>query len=80
MERIKPLNDFVFKKLFGEEDSKDNLIALLNAILSKKDKDKLVTLEILNNKELTKEMIDDKTGILDVRAITADGMQLDIEV
>ena len=80
MERIKPLNDFVFKKLFGEEDSKDNLMALLNAILSKKDKDKLVTLEIINNKELTKEMIDDKTGILDVRGITADGMQLDIEV
>ena len=42
MERLKPLNDFIFKKTFGEEETKDNLIALLNAILSKKDRDKLV--------------------------------------
>jgi len=42
MERLKPLNDFIFKKIFGEEETKDNPIALLNAILSKKDRDKLV--------------------------------------
>jgi len=42
MKRLKPLNDFIFKKTFGEEETKDNLIALLNAILSKKDRDKLV--------------------------------------
>jgi len=41
---------------------------------------KLVSLEIVDNKELTKEMISDKSGRLDVRAKTADGMQLDIEV
>jgi predicted transposase/invertase (TIGR01784 family) len=80
MDRLKPLNDFVFKKTFGEEESKDNLIALLNAILSKKDRDKLVTLEIVENKELTPELIEDKTGIIDVRAKTADGTQLEIEV
>lgn len=80
MERMKPLNNYVFKKLFGEEDSKDNLIALLNAILNKNDREKLVTLEIIENKVLTKELIDDKTGILDVRAKTVDGMQMDIEV
>lgn len=75
MERMKPLNDYVFKKLFGEEDTKDNLIALLNAILNKNDREKLVTIEIIENKELTRELIDDKTGILDVRAKTEDGMQ-----
>lgn len=80
MERMKPLNDYVFKKLFGEEDTKDNLISLLNAILNKNDREKLVTIEIIENKELTRELIDDKTGILDVRAKTEDGMQLDIEV
>lgn len=80
MDRLKPLNDFVFKKTFGEEGSKDNLIALLNAILSKEDRDKLVTLEIVENKELTPELIEDKTGIIDVRAKTADGTQLEIEV
>ena len=80
MERIKPLNDFVFKKVFGEEDSKGNLVALLNAILMPNDKKKLISLEIITNKELTRELVNDKTGILDVRASTADGTQLDIEV
>lgn len=35
---------------------------------------------MIDNKELTREMLGDKTGILDVRAKTKDGMQLDIEV
>ncbi|SHI06798.1 Rpn family recombination-promoting nuclease/putative transposase [Clostridium grantii] len=80
MKRLKPLNDFIFKKTFGEEETKDNLIALLNAILSKKDIDKLVTLEIVENKELAPELIGDKTGIIDVRAKTEDGTQFEIEV
>lgn len=56
------------------------MISFLNAILGEKDREKLVTLEIIENKELTRELIDDKTGVLDVRARTAGGMQLDIEV
>lgn len=64
----------------GEDESKDNLIAFLNAVLDTEDRRKLVSLEIIDNKELTKEMIYDKAGRLDVRAKTADGMQLDIEV
>ena len=30
---LKPTNDFVFKTIFGQEDSKICLISLLNAIL-----------------------------------------------
>lgn len=60
MKRLKPLNDFIFKKLFGENEVKDNLIAFLNAVLDRKDKEKLVTIEILDNKELTPELINDK--------------------
>jgi predicted transposase/invertase (TIGR01784 family) len=81
MERLNPLNDYIFKRLMGEEESKDNLIAFLNAVLNPDDQKKLVSLELLdNNKELIKEMIFDKTGRLDIRAKTADGMQIDIEV
>ncbi|MCT4509721.1 MAG: Rpn family recombination-promoting nuclease/putative transposase [Tepidibacter sp.] len=80
MDRLKPLNDFIFKKLFGENEAKHNLIAFLNAVLDRKDKDRLVSLEIIENKELTKEMMEDKTGILDVRARTEDGTQINIEV
>lgn len=39
-----------------------------------------MTLEIIDNKELTRELINDKTAILDVRAKTEDGAQIDIEV
>lgn len=80
MERLKPLNDYIFKKLFGENEVKDNLVAFLNAVLDRKDIDRLVTLEIVDNKELTRELINDKTAILDVRAKTEDGTQFDIEV
>lgn len=80
MQRLNPLNDYIFKRIMGEEESKDNLIAFLNAVLDADDRKKLVSLEIIDNKELTKEMIFDKSGRLDVRAKTADGMQVDIEV
>ncbi len=80
MKRLKPLNDYIFKKLFGENEVKDNLVAFLNAVLDRKDRDRLITLEIIDNKELTRELINDKTAILDVRAKTEDGTQIDIEV
>ncbi len=80
MKRLNPLNDYFFVRLFGEEESKDNLIAILNAILNKGDRSKLTSLEIVENKVLTKEMIDDKVGRLDILAKTADGMQINIEV
>ncbi|MEW6624997.1 MAG: Rpn family recombination-promoting nuclease/putative transposase, partial [Bacillota bacterium] len=80
VKQVNPLNDFIFKKLLGEEDSKDNLVAFLNAVLDPEDKKKLVSLEIVDNKQLTKELIEDKTGRLDVRAKTADGTQVNIEV
>lgn len=80
MQRLNPLNDYIFKRIMGEKESEDTLIAFLNAVLDVDNRNKLVSLEIIDNKELTMEMITDKTGRLDVRAKTADGMQLDIEV
>jgi predicted transposase/invertase (TIGR01784 family) len=77
MERLNPLNDYIFKRLM--EDA-ERLIAFLNAVLGTQDQNKLVSLEIIDNKELTREMIFDKAGRLDVRAKTAEGMQIDIEV
>jgi predicted transposase/invertase (TIGR01784 family) len=77
MDRLNPLNDYAFKQIMDKE----NLIPFLNAVLSLDDQKKLVSLELIdNNTELIKEMIFDKTGRLDVRAKTADGMQIDIEV
>lgn len=80
MTRLKPLNDFVFQKIFGEEESSDILLAFLNAVLGRTQKEPLTEVRIDKNKQLTKEMIKDKTGRLDVRATTARGEQIDIEV
>ena len=80
MERLKPLNDFIFKKLFGEKGDEPMLLSFLNAVLKRTQKEELAEIEIVENKELTKELIEDKTGRIDVRAKTARGEQIDIEV
>ena len=80
MRRIKPLNDFVFKKVFGEKGNEDILISFINAVLKRTKKEPIVELEIIDNKQLTKELILDKTGIIDVRAKTSNGEHIDIEV
>ena len=56
------------------------LLSFLNAVLNRTQKEKLTEIEIVENKELTKELIEDKTGRIDVRAKTARGEQIDIEV
>ena len=86
MERLRPLNDFIFKKLFGEPESKENLRAFLNAILYNnigniKDieiiKDKELIMKV-NNKDATVGRL--KTGIIDVLAKIDDGTHINIEV
>ena len=78
--RLKPTNDFIFKKIFGENEVKENLISLLNAILKLEGDGRLKDITIIDNKELLKELITDKTGRLDVRAETLDNTQIDIEI
>lgn len=80
MERLKPLNDFIFKKLFGEKGDEPVLIAFLNAVLQKTHREEIKEIIIKDNKELTKELINDKTGRIDVRATTVKGEEIDIEV
>lgn len=80
MRKVKPLNDFIFKKIFGEKGNEDILISFINAVLKKTKKEKIVEVEIIDNKQLTKELILDKTGIIDVRAKTSNGENIDIEV
>lgn len=80
MRRVKPLNDFIFKKVFGEKGNEDILISFINAVLKRTHKEPIVEIEIIENKELTKELVLDKTGIIDVRAKTSKGENIDIEV
>ena len=80
MQRLRPLNDFIFKKLFGKTENIDNLKSFLNAVLNKDKTQELVELEIINEKELTTDNIQDKKGIIDVLAKTSDGTNINIEV
>ncbi|WP_160679830.1 Rpn family recombination-promoting nuclease/putative transposase [Clostridium sp. C8-1-8] len=80
MRRVKPLNDFIFKKVFGEKGNEDILISFINAVLKRTRKEPIVEIEIIDNKQLTKDVILDKTGIIDVRAKTLTGDHVDIEV
>ena len=43
MHRLKPLNDFIFGKTFGEKGDEEQLLSLLNAILAKTKHKKLVS-------------------------------------
>ncbi|AXF56553.1 Rpn family recombination-promoting nuclease/putative transposase [Salicibibacter kimchii] len=79
-DRLKPKNDFIFKRLFGEQETKESLISLLNAIMRLEGSDQIVDLTVIENKELLKENFDDKTGRLDVRAETIGKMQIDVEI
>jgi predicted transposase/invertase (TIGR01784 family) len=75
MDRLNPLNDFLFKKLFADEKEPELLIELLKAILE------LNISEIKIEKEnLNRVREEDKLGILDIKAKTATGEKYNIEV
>ena len=72
---MKPKNDYVFKRIFGDERNKEILVAFLNSVLS----ERIADIKILNN-ELNKENVGDKKSILDIRCKTLDGTQIDVEI
>ena len=79
-DRLNPLNDFLFLKVMGEKGSEEQLIGFLNAVLGRKGDNKLVSVEILEDRMLTPDILGDKASVLDVRAKTGDGTRANIEV
>ena len=73
---LSPTNDFVFKKVFGENVAvlEDFLKAILD--LPAEDYEKLTVVD----PNLDREFIEDKLGILDVKVNTGSGKIIDIEV
>ena len=72
---MKPKNDYVFKKIFGDEKNKDILISFLESTLNRKISDVRI-----QNGELTKENISDKKSILDIRATIDEKIEAEIEI
>ena len=71
-----PMNDFVFKKLFGTVGKEKLIKDFLEAILDIKIKEVELGLETI----LMADEIDEKAGILDVRVKLEDGTDIDVEI
>ena len=72
---LSPRNDFVFKVLFGSEDSKHLLSSLLSSITGEP-----VSGITLKNPFLLRNYPDEKEGVLDIRITTDNGDQIFIEM
>jgi predicted transposase/invertase (TIGR01784 family) len=79
-ERLNLLKDYIFHKNMGEKGYENHLLAFLNAVLGRTGDKRLTSIEIIENRTLTAEIIGDKSSVLDVRARTADGTLVNIEV
>jgi len=79
-ERLNPLNDFAFQKALGEKGDEIQLLAFLKAVLARTGKDRIESVEILEDKDLPAEIIGGKAGKLDVLAKLADETKVNIEV
>lgn len=74
---LSPKVDFVFKRIFGNEQHLEVLISFLNAVLSPKD---IIKSVVLNNTNVEKNYIEDKFSILDIKATTDTGEIVNIEM
>ena len=74
---LPPKMDFVFKRIFGNENHPNVLISFLNAILNPVDPIKSV---ILKDTTIEKSHLEDKYSRLDVKAMTNKGEHINIEI
>jgi predicted transposase/invertase (TIGR01784 family) len=76
---INPFTDYGFKKLFGEESSKPQLISFINAFLELDNKAKIVDLEFKNLEKLGLNKRDRKS-IFDIYCIDEDNKHILVEL
>ena len=73
---LKITNDYTFKRTFGYEDSGEATKILLRDVLL----DDINSIELNNNTITEKELMDDKVGIMDIKAVLNGNVQCDIEM
>jgi predicted transposase/invertase (TIGR01784 family) len=79
-ERLNPLNDFAFQKAMGQKGDEVQLMAFLNAVLTRTGKGHIESVEILEDKDLSAEIVGGKAGKLDVLAKLAGETKVNVEV
>ena len=77
MELLKPTNDYVFKRIFGQKKNSDILKDLLQAILPNWN---IKNVEPRQEVQLETDFITDKVCRLDILATLYDGTKVDIEM
>jgi predicted transposase/invertase (TIGR01784 family) len=70
----------MFLKIMGEKGDEEQLCGFLNAVLGRTGETEILSVEIIENRAISAEVAGDKSSILDVRAVTAAGERVNIEV
>ncbi len=76
---VDPKVDYAFKYVFGVQKNADILIHLINAVLARSLADPIVAVEI-RNPFSTKDALDDKLCVLDIKARDSTGRWFNIEM
>ncbi len=76
---LSPLVDFLFKRLFGDEERTDILIAFLNGIFEDAGAPRVTSVQLLNP-SIDKDALTDKMSVLDIAARTDQATLVDIEI
>ena len=74
-----PLNDYLFKFVFGREERKRITLSFLNAILGREGDDELADITFVD-RELDPNFGEDKLSRLDIYGVASDGSKINIEV
>ncbi len=74
-----PMNDYLFKFIFGREERKRITLSFLNAVLNLEGEDELCDISFVD-RELDPLFEDDKLSRLDLFGIANDGSRINIEV
>jgi hypothetical protein len=80
MERLNPLNDYLFLKVMGEKGDEEQCIAFINAILADSSENPLRLVKILENRSISSENLGDKSVVLDFRALAETDIKKNIKV
>jgi predicted transposase/invertase (TIGR01784 family) len=78
--RLNPLNDYLFLKIMGEKGDEEQLLSFLNAVLKRTGDHALLSIEIIEARTLSADIIGNKSSVLDVRARTTGETLVNIEV
>ena len=73
---LNPKNDYVFKRIFGHIGNEDITASLISSIVGKQ----ITNVKLDNNTILERDVLDDKVGILDIRAKIDSNINCNIEM